>query len=110
VPGAVRLLAVPYDSGRIDEASEQHAKEVAEHGAQIAEQAGFAATPAWVADERGIADAIVERAEELDVDLLVLGSRGLAGVRAYLGSVSNHVLQHTTRPVLVVPAEKTDDD
>jgi nucleotide-binding universal stress UspA family protein len=103
-------LAVPYDVGEIDEASEQHAKEVAEHGVQVAEQAGFAAKPAWVADARGIADAIVDRAAELDVDLIVLGARGLAGVRAYLGSVSNHVLQHARRPVLVVPAAKSDED
>jgi nucleotide-binding universal stress UspA family protein len=101
-------LAVPYDAGQIDEESEQHAKEVAEHGVQVAEQAGFAAKPAWVADVRGIADAIVDRADELDVDLVVLGARGLAGVRAYLGSVSNHVLQHVHRPVLIVPAAETD--
>ena len=46
-----------------------------------------------------------ETLEELDVDLIVLGARGLAGVRAFLGSVSNHVVQHAHRPVLVVPAK-----
>jgi nucleotide-binding universal stress UspA family protein len=102
-------LAVPYDAGEIDEASEQHAKELAERGAKTAEQAGFAARPGWVADKRGIAEAIVANADELDVDLIVLGARGLAGVRAYLGSVSNHVLQHAHRPVLVVPPAKSDD-
>jgi hypothetical protein len=56
-----------------------------------------------VADQRKIADTIVEDAAELDVDLIVLGARGLTGVRAFLGSVSNHVLQNARRPVLVVP-------
>ena len=39
----------------------------------------------------------------LDADLLVLGARGLAGLRAYVGSVSNHVLHHVHRPLLIVP-------
>ena len=48
--------------------------------------------------------AIVGQASKFDVDLLVLGARGLAGVRALLGSVSNHVLQDSRRPVLVTRA------
>jgi hypothetical protein len=37
--------------------------------------------PLWVADKRAIADAIMDRAEELDVDLIVLGGAppGLGG-------------------------------
>jgi nucleotide-binding universal stress UspA family protein len=99
---------VPYDADEIDEDSEKYAKELAERGAKAAEEAGFAPRALWVADQRGIADAIVDTADELDVDLVVLGARGLAGVRAYLGSVSNHVLQHAHRPVLVVPSKKGD--
>ena len=57
-------------------------------------------------DDRGIAESIVAAADEADADLIILGARGLAGVRAFIGSVSNHVLQHARRPVLVVPAPK----
>jgi nucleotide-binding universal stress UspA family protein len=71
--------------------------------ASAAKLLGFDAGPIWVADQRKIADTIVEDAAELDVDLIVLGARGLTGVRAFLGSVSNHVLQNARRPVLVVP-------
>src|SRR5262249_13006929 len=46
---------------------------------------------------------IVAAADELDADLIVLGSRGLGTVSGvFLGSVSHAVLKHTRRPVLVV--------
>jgi nucleotide-binding universal stress UspA family protein len=42
-------------------------------------------------------------AEELDAGLVVVGSRGLGGIRrALLGSVSDSVLRHAHCPVLVV--------
>lgn len=44
-------------------------------------------------------------AEELDVDLIVVGSRHLKGLkRAVLGSTSHELLRTSSRPVLVVPA------
>jgi nucleotide-binding universal stress UspA family protein len=88
-----------------DEQSQQQAQRLAEHGARIAGEIGFEARALWVADEREIAKTIVEGADELDVDLIVLGARGLTGIRAFLGSVSNHVLQHAHRPVLVIPSK-----
>jgi len=74
-------------------------------GAEIARQHGFNARSLASADDRAIADTIVQQAEELDADLIVLGARGLAGVRAFLGSVSNHVLQQAHRPTLVIPPQ-----
>lgn len=48
------------------------------------------------------ADALVDLAEQLSVDLLVVGSRGLsAGRRLMLGSVSDRVAHHASVPVLV---------
>ncbi|AKG03507.1 universal stress protein UspA [Salimicrobium jeotgali] len=42
-------------------------------------------------------------AKEHDVDLVIVGSRGLGGVKKLLlGSVSNNVVQKCTKPVLVV--------
>jgi nucleotide-binding universal stress UspA family protein len=97
-------LPVMTDVTAVDAQSEDQARQLAEHGALRAGEAGFEARPLWVADNHAIADTIVDRAEELDVDLIVLGARGLTGIRAFLGSVSNHVLQHARRPVLVIPA------
>ncbi len=41
-------------------------------------------------------------AEENRSDLIILGSRGLTGVREMLGSVSHAVVQHALVPVLVI--------
>jgi nucleotide-binding universal stress UspA family protein len=50
---------------------------------------------------------IVHLAEELDAGIVVVGSRGVGGVRrALLGSVSDSVVRHAHCPVLVVRQEK----
>jgi nucleotide-binding universal stress UspA family protein len=49
------------------------------------------------------ADEIVEAAGRPDVDLVVVGARGLGALeRVLLGSVSEGVLRHADRPVLIV--------
>ena len=46
---------------------------------------------------------IVALAEELGVGLIVMGSRGLGGIRrAVMGSVSDSVVRHAHCPVLIV--------
>ena len=50
---------------------------------------------------------IVELAEELGAGLVVVGSRGLGGIRrALMGSVSDSVVRHAHCPVLVVRREE----
>ncbi len=68
------------DVAGFDAQSEDEARQLAEHGARLIAEAGFEARPLWVADSRAIADTIVEEADELDVDLIVLGARGLTGI------------------------------
>jgi len=97
------MPTIASNSFDIDDRSEQEARKLADHGARLADTAGLQATPVWVADDRDVTSAIVDEASKFDVDVVVLGARGLAGVRAFLGSVSNHVLQHSRRPVLVIP-------
>lgn len=49
------------------------------------------------------ADQIVEVAEDKEVGLIIMGSRGLGGVRrALMGSVSDSVVRHAHCPVLIV--------
>ena len=51
-------------------------------------------------------DAILRVAERDEVDLIVLGSRGLRGVKElFLGSVSSGVLHHADCPVLIIQGE-----
>lgn len=48
-------------------------------------------------------DAICKRVEEIHPDLLILGSHGYGPLqRAFLGSVSNYLVNHAPCPVLVV--------
>lgn len=48
-------------------------------------------------------DTILEAAEELGCDLIVMGSRGLSGLKEFmLGSVSHAVVQKAKIPVLIV--------
>ncbi|MDO9534485.1 MAG: universal stress protein [Bacillota bacterium] len=49
------------------------------------------------------ADVIIEVADEENVDLIVLGSRGLRGVKeVFLGSVSHRVVHMTDKNVMVI--------
>ncbi|KAL3830166.1 hypothetical protein ACJIZ3_018968 [Penstemon smallii] len=55
-------------------------------------------------------DKICQTVEEMNIDLLVVGSRGLGQIkRAFLGSVSDYCAHHAKCPVLVVkpPIKKT---
>jgi hypothetical protein len=54
----------------------------------------------------GVAEEIVGLADELDVGLVVVGSRGLGRIRRTLaGSVSESVFRHANCPVMVVRAK-----
>lgn len=46
---------------------------------------------------------IVEEAESNDMDLIVIGSRGLGGITGWiLGSTSRNIVENCTKPILVV--------
>ncbi|WP_438445842.1 universal stress protein [Gorillibacterium sp. sgz5001074] len=49
------------------------------------------------------AEVTLEYAEAIQADLIIVGSRGLSGIRELvLGSVSHNIVQHAKVPVLVV--------
>jgi len=52
-------------------------------------------------------EEIVKKADDLDADLIVLGTSGRAAdlERALFGSTAEKVLRSTSRPVLCVPAD-----
>jgi nucleotide-binding universal stress UspA family protein len=64
-------------------------------------------THVTVIDGGRAADAILQAAERLVVDEIVLASHGRGGaVRALLGSVSRTVVERSRRPILIVPSKR----
>jgi len=57
-----------------------------------------------------VAEEVVGLAEELEVDLIVVGTRGRSVIgRALMGSVSDSVVRHAPCPVVVARSQETDD-
>jgi len=93
------------DFEEIDEAYEQSARARASEGVEHAQRAGLNAQPRTRARHTTIAEAILAEADEVRAGAIVLGTRGLSGIKSlWLGSVSHAVLQHADRPVIVVPS------
>ncbi len=46
---------------------------------------------------------ILRISEQEDVDLIIMGSRGLSGIKSwFLGSISKYVVEHCKKPILIV--------
>ncbi len=94
-----------YGDGGTDTALQNAALDTATDGAQRATTAGLVAEPRVVNREYDIAADILAVAGDVSADLIVLGTRGRGSVKSLImGSVSNAVLHHADRPVLVTPS------
>ncbi|MET4095798.1 universal stress protein [Arthrobacter sp. UYCu712] len=90
----------------LDAAALDVSEQIAADGAQLARRLGLIVEPLVSSTMATASEVIVDTAEEKNVDLIVLGSRGLRGFKAtLLGSTSANVLHHATRPTLVIPSE-----
>ena len=93
-------------AAELDEVADQQSAGRMKEGVELARQAGFdaegiserAAGPAW--------KAVLDTAADHDCAGIVVGSRGLNGISAVLGSVSNGIVHHSRRAVLVVPPQQ----
>ena len=116
-PATVLTVWSPYDAAALglsggvedmqesDDAGRLHAEHEAQEGARLATEAGFDAEPRTVEKRTTIADAILDEAATLEATAILMGSRGLTGVKSLLlGSVSHAVIQHADRTVIVVPS------
>jgi nucleotide-binding universal stress UspA family protein len=91
------------DLSEVFDAARAGAERIAEEGAGIARATGLDPTTV-VAEAKGpIWAAVNDVCTAHDVEAVVAGSRGLSGVRSILlGSVSNGIVHHATRPVVIV--------
>jgi nucleotide-binding universal stress UspA family protein len=91
--------------GRIDAPvlGEADAHAVIDRGVTIARDAGFDAEPLLLMADRRTAALVAETADELDAPAIVMGTRGLSGLKsAVLGSVAREVVNAYHRPVVLV--------
>ena len=100
---AEAYAAVGSDAAALDRLTLDAAAARADAGAELARAAGFRAygraeleAPTWL--------GVREVADEIGAAAIVIGSRGLSGMRARLeGSLSHQIATHAGRPVLIVP-------
>jgi nucleotide-binding universal stress UspA family protein len=93
----------------LETAMEENAGKLAEEGVRIAEDGGLTAEPLTRLAPGPLWQQILAVAAERDAAAIVLGTRGLGGVRSMvLGSVSNAVVHHADRPVVIVRRGQTD--
>ena len=85
------------------EAVKGEARKVLDEEVQTVQEAGGSIKEAHLRIGERYDQAIVHLADELGAGLIVMGSRGLGGMRrAMMGSVSDSVVRHAHCPVLVV--------
>jgi nucleotide-binding universal stress UspA family protein len=87
----------------LDRAGAEDGGRVADDGVRIAQEAGLDAEPLAIKATGPVWKTIIETAGRHDAAAIVMGSRGLTGVRSMLlGSVSSAVVHHADRPTLVI--------
>jgi nucleotide-binding universal stress UspA family protein len=106
-------MAPPVDpdfARTLDRAQHEHAERIAHDGAALARSLGLDAEPVALPDEGTVSGTLLSLAEERKAAGIVVGSRGLHGLRARLeGSTSKGLLKHAPCPVIVVHAADHDD-
>ena len=107
--GAIGMSAT-VSEGEVDANTVAEAGRVAAEGAELARRAGLDAEARAVPASPSVWETIVRVADEEGATAIVLGSRGLRGLRSLaLGSVSAQVAQHAHQPVLAIPSPELVD-
>lgn len=111
---AVHVISVVIPTGPVTNApvtrqishelKEQYETEMARIKKEIESDGVIVTTEVVVGEtEKNPAETITQYAKQHDMDLIIIGSRGLGNVKKLLlGSVSENVVKHATCPVLVM--------
>jgi nucleotide-binding universal stress UspA family protein len=96
-------LTLPADDvGRIERVWAEQGRALVDEVARTAEAAGVK-TRAVIANSDRVAESVIAAARKHKCDLVVMASHGRKGIqRVLLGSETQHVLTHSTIPVLVL--------
>lgn len=108
-PPAVAIPVRTAASAKEVDVEAERALATAEEGARLARAAGFDAEARSLRTDGSIGEAIAAYADQHPTRLVVLGTRGLSGLReALIGSITHHVTEHAHVPVLAIPPELED--
>ena len=101
------LELVTQDADAIAQAAVQAGRHLMEPAAALLEAAAVPYEMEVVLGEPGA--MLQEMAENLEADLVIVGARGMGAIKsAWLGSVSQRLLQHCSKPVVVVKPPQED--
>ena len=104
--GGIPVGEVDYEA--LDRGYDDEARKRAEQGLERARRVGLNAQALVRVREGTVATTILAEADDLGADAIVLGTRGLTGLKSLLlGSVSHGVVQHAHIPVMIVPSPET---
>jgi nucleotide-binding universal stress UspA family protein len=87
----------------VDREGQFEAQRIMAMGVNLARALGWEAEPLLEQTYGSEGTALVQAADKVGAEVVVLGSRGLGGTDAILGSVSDTVVHYSSRPVLVMP-------
>ena len=106
--GELIILAVvptPSDETFVDMGAYEELKEKAQNliNSVVNDIGTHDFTVTGIVEEGDVAGIIIDMANKLRVDLIVLGSKGASEIGRYpIGSVANKVVQYAAKPVMVV--------
>jgi nucleotide-binding universal stress UspA family protein len=92
--------AAPIDIVATNEAISSEARALVDRAAEPAQRAGVTTKSHCVGGDP--VDALLDAAEATDADLVVVGNRGMTGVRRLLGSVPSKLSHHCPASILIV--------